>query len=127
MVKSVTISKTLTFEAAHFIPGLPSGHPCGRVHGHSYIVEVGVSGPVGTAPEWVRDFADLKHSLGPLLDRLDHRTLNDIPGLEGGTAECLALWIGARLVEPMTSPTPLVGLKFVKVWETKNSCVECEF
>lgn len=33
----------------------------------------------------------------PLLEALDHRTLNDVPGLENPTTEILAPWILIRL------------------------------
>ncbi|HEX7340222.1 MAG TPA: 6-carboxytetrahydropterin synthase, partial [Rhodanobacteraceae bacterium] len=39
------ISKQFTFEAAHRLPHVPEGHKCGRLHGHSFVVEVHVSGP----------------------------------------------------------------------------------
>ncbi|MCW9040055.1 MAG: 6-carboxytetrahydropterin synthase, partial [Rhodospirillales bacterium] len=32
------IYKKFTFEAAHFLPNVPDGHKCGRLHGHSFEV-----------------------------------------------------------------------------------------
>ena len=40
------ITQAFTFEAAHHLPNVPEGHKCGRLHGHSYRVEVHVSGAV---------------------------------------------------------------------------------
>lgn len=34
----------VTFEAAHRLPGLPIGHKCARVHGHSYRAALGFDG-----------------------------------------------------------------------------------
>jgi hypothetical protein len=34
------ISKTFTLEAAHRLNGLSEGHKCGRLHEHSYTVQV---------------------------------------------------------------------------------------
>jgi 6-pyruvoyltetrahydropterin/6-carboxytetrahydropterin synthase len=43
------------------------------------------------------DFADLKSLFAPIYDQLDHRYLNDIPGLENPTSENLARWIWRAL------------------------------
>jgi 6-pyruvoyltetrahydropterin/6-carboxytetrahydropterin synthase len=45
----------------------------------------------------VRDFADIGKAFQPLYDQLDHRYLNDVPGLENPTSENLARWIWQRL------------------------------
>jgi len=94
---SVEIFKEFTFESAHRLPHVPEGHKCGRLHGHSYRVEVHVSGPVGTESGWVRDFADLSTVVKPVIDDLDHYYLNDIEGLDNPTSENLARWIWHRL------------------------------
>jgi 6-pyruvoyltetrahydropterin/6-carboxytetrahydropterin synthase len=35
-----TIAKRFAFSASHVIGGLPTDHPCARLHGHNYEVEV---------------------------------------------------------------------------------------
>ena len=40
------VFREFTFEAAHRLPHVPDGHKCGRLHGHSYRVEVHVRGDV---------------------------------------------------------------------------------
>ena len=37
------ISKQFTFSASHELAQMPDGHPCKRVHGHNYVVEVELS------------------------------------------------------------------------------------
>lgn len=91
------IFKKITFEAAHSLPQAPAGHKCGRLHGHSFCVEIHVSGPVDPRSGWVMDFADLKKAFAPLYEQLDHRHLNELPGLENPTSENLARWIWSRL------------------------------
>ena len=91
------IFKIFNIEAAHRLPHVPPGHKCERVHGHSFRVEIHVSGPVAEREGWVMDFADLTKAFQPLFEQLDHRYLNDIPGLENPTSEYLAQWIWARL------------------------------
>jgi len=36
------VFKVFTIEAAHRLPYVPSGHKCGRLHGHSFQIEVHV-------------------------------------------------------------------------------------
>ena len=91
------IHKTFQLESAHRLPNVPAGHKCARVHGHSFRVEVHVSGPVDPDLGWVMDFADIKLAFAPLHERLDHRYLNEVPGLENPTSENLARWIWAEL------------------------------
>lgn len=89
--------KEFSIEAAHFLPNVPVGHKCRRMHGHSFHVTIAVRGPVGPDTGWVMDFADIKAAFKPLHDQLDHRLLNEIPGLENPTSEHLARWIWTRL------------------------------
>lgn len=91
------IYKEFTFEAAHVLPFVPDGHKCGRLHGHSYHVEIHVGGPVDPMTGWIVDFADIKTAFKPILNRLDHYYLNDIEGLENPTSENLAAWIWHQL------------------------------
>ena len=91
------IFKTFTLEAAHRLPNVPAGHKCERVHGHSFRVEVHVTGPVDALTGWIMDFADVEAAFAPLFAALDHRYLNEVEGLENPTSENLARWIWARL------------------------------
>ena len=85
------------FEAAHRLPHVPADHKCARLHGHSFRVAVHVRGPVQQPVGWVLDFADIGAAFRPLEDQLDHRYLNDVPGLENPTSEVLARWLWTRL------------------------------
>ncbi|MBT8142230.1 MAG: 6-carboxytetrahydropterin synthase QueD [Gammaproteobacteria bacterium] len=112
------IFKVFQIEAAHHLPNVPEGHKCRRLHGHSFIVEIHVSGPVGENSGWVMDFAELKASFDPLYQQLDHNYLNEIDGLENPTSENLAKWIWQQL------QVKLPSLSKVVVKETCNSgCV----
>lgn len=102
------IFKEFTFEAAHRLPHVPEGHKCGRLHGHSFKVEIFVSGPVGEQTGWIIDFADIKDKFAPLQKRLDHYYLNEIEGLENPTSEVLARWIWRRLKPELPELSRLV-------------------
>lgn len=73
-----TISKEFHFSASHQLHGLREGHPCGRVHGHNYIVRVSLSGDTLNDDGFIYDYGNLK-PFGAWLDStLDHRHLNDV-------------------------------------------------
>lgn len=110
-----TISKQFRFEAAHFLPHVPEGHKCGRMHGHSYRVTVEVRGEI--RPDgMVMDFAGISAAWGHIAKALDHRLLNDI--IDNPTSENLALWIAGQL--------KVVGLSAVTVSETQTSACRVE-
>jgi 6-pyruvoyltetrahydropterin/6-carboxytetrahydropterin synthase len=91
------IFKVFRIEAAHRLPNVPPGHKCANLHGHSFAVELHVSGTPDTRTGWVMDFADIKTAFQPFYDQLDHHYLNDVPGLDNPTSEQLAIWIWQRL------------------------------
>lgn len=84
-VEDLSARTRFTFEAAQYLPQLPPEHPCRRLHGHSYRVEVGAG-----------DLAALRPHLEELYNLLDHRCLNDIPGLENATCEVIGEWLWKR-------------------------------
>ena len=91
------IYKAFTIEAAHRLPNLPKSHKCYRLHGHSFKIEVHVTGEVDQKTGWIMDFADISAAFKPLFERLDHHYLNEIEGLENPTSENLARWIWRQL------------------------------
>ncbi len=102
------IFKVFTFEAAHWLPNVPAEHKCKRMHGHSFRVEVHVTGPLGEQTGWVMDFADLKDTVDPIIDKLDHYCLNDIEGLDNPTSEHIAKWLWARLKPGLPEMTKVI-------------------
>ena len=110
------IRKQFRFEAAHVLPHHPG--KCGRLHGHSYRVDVAVAGPLavaGPARGMVMDFDALSSVVRErVIDRLDHTSLNDV--IENPTAERIALWIW----ESVAPELPL--LAEIVVWETATAC-----
>lgn len=92
-----TLSKTFRFEAAHRLPHVPEGHKCGRLHGHSYQIDVIVTGDVDPYTGMVVDFAQITDAWTPIHKRLDHYFLNEIEGLENPTSEILAAWIYKKM------------------------------
>ena len=117
---TTTLSKTFRFEAAHRLPKVPEGHKCGRLHGHSYQIDVIVKGTPNPETGMVIDFNDIAQAWQPLHLVLDHYYLNEIEGLENPTSEILAEWIYRRL-----KPT-LPCLSAIYVHETCTSSARYE-
>jgi 6-pyruvoyltetrahydropterin/6-carboxytetrahydropterin synthase len=91
------IFKEFTIEAAHWLPNLPEGHKCRRLHGHSFHISIHVSGPVDPQLGWVMDFAEIKTACKTIEEQIDHRCLNEVAGLENPTSENLARWLWRNL------------------------------
>ena len=109
----VELTKEFTFEAAHRLPRVPANHKCYRMHGHGFRVEIIVAGEIDAAMGWLVDYADITAVVDPVIrGELDHRTLNDVAGLENPTSELLCVWLWKRL-----APS-LPGLSSVTVHET---------
>ncbi|HYE18102.1 MAG TPA: 6-carboxytetrahydropterin synthase QueD [Tepidisphaeraceae bacterium] len=114
----VRLSKSFRFEAAHDLPTFPEGHKCRRLHGHSFKFDVIVEGEVDPAKGYLIDYGDIKRVVDPIVKRLDHYYLNEIPGLENPTAEALAVWIWNRVKEPLPQLASII------VHETCSSMCE---
>ncbi|MEM6901922.1 MAG: 6-pyruvoyl tetrahydropterin synthase family protein [Pseudomonadota bacterium] len=84
------IWKEFHFSASHELHGLPEGHPCTRLHGHNYIVEVELQSETLTKAGFVRDYLELGDFKRYVDDHFDHRHLNDVVGDWGTSAESLA-------------------------------------
>lgn len=112
------ITQAFTFEAAHRLPRVGDAHPCHRLHGHSYRVELQLEGDVDPVSGFVVDFFEIEAAFHPLLKQLDHYYLNEVPGLENPTSENIAIWIWTRLKNALPS------LAVVKVFETPNCWAE---
>lgn len=94
--------------AAHFLPHVPIGHKCRKMHGHNYKVRLFLSGPLVAG--MVCDFAEVDRSWAQVHKLLDHGIINE--RIENPTAESIAEWIFLRLNLPL--------LKRVEVWETST-------
>ena len=89
----VELTQEFGFDAAHYMPFQPEGHEYRRMHGHSFYAEVTLRGQIDPARGWVRDLGEVKATLDAIRETLDHRLLNEVPGLENPTLEILARYI----------------------------------
>lgn len=120
---TTTIAKRFRFEASHQLTSLPPNHRCSRLHGHSYGVEITLTGPLDEHG-MVIDYGDLA-PFREVVETLDHRHLNErLPGVEP-TAENLAAFLfqSAELIWPPT-PRSAVRVVAVRVAETDGTSAE---
>lgn len=115
----ITIAKRFHFDAAHRLDRLPPEHKCSRMHGHTYRVEIRLRGEPD-ALGFIVDYAEIAAAWAPLEEALDHRTLNDVPGLEIPTTEVLVRWIAERLAQALPQ------LCSVRVHESSTTWAEYE-
>lgn len=106
----ITIYKQFSFDAAHFLPNVPEGHKCSRLHGHTYQLTVFAQGAISEPRGWLMDYGDLKAVVAPVINKLDHQLLNHVPGLENPTAEHLAAWLW-QCIKPVLPALSQIELK----------------
>ena len=110
------VYKEFFFEAAHFLPSAPQGHPNARVHGHSFRARVAVDGEPDDKTGILVHFDDLEDAVQDARAALDHRLLNEVEGLQSPTLERIAMWLWDRL------HNRLPGLAEIEV--ARDSCHE---
>jgi 6-pyruvoyltetrahydropterin/6-carboxytetrahydropterin synthase len=130
----VTVTRRLMFNAAHRVhnPALSDEENVrlfGRCnnpnwHGHNYILDVSVRGPIDGRTGYVMDLGALKQLVEErVVNRIDHRNFNlDVDFMRDviPTSEniIVAIW---RELEPAIRPGRLQRLV---LWETPNNYVE---
>lgn len=131
MNHKVRVTKRSTFEACHSLPRYDG--KCSRLHGHSYKLEVTVSGVIDyehmrdceksdrSVEAMVLDFSYLKSVIDKyVIDKLDHSNLND--WFDYPTAEIMTVWIYKTLSPFFNRATTVI--ESVKLWETEDSYSE---
>jgi 6-pyruvoyltetrahydropterin/6-carboxytetrahydropterin synthase len=111
------LSQRFFFDAAHTLNREIDAEPSRRIHGHTYQVEVSVTGAKDEATGMVVDLGHLRRDIATLRDELDHRLLDDVQDLGQPTLENLCLYVAKRLQTTAT-------LQSVKVWRDSvgDSC-----
>ena len=98
-------------DCAHFLPGHVK---CGRLHGHTYKVEVIVEGD--SSQGMLVDFGDLKAETRKVLERYDHRNWNDV--LEYPSVENICELLSRELKSQIDLPF------VIRVWEGNGKWAE---
>lgn len=88
----VELSQSFMFDAAHTLRRDIEAEGSRRVHGHTYHCEVTISGQPG--PDgFLMDLGHFRALLSRVRENLDHRMLDDVPGLGPATLENLCIFI----------------------------------
>jgi 6-pyruvoyltetrahydropterin/6-carboxytetrahydropterin synthase len=118
------IGKSFTFAAAHRLTGLPEGHKCARLHGHTYTVTVVLGRDDLVEPGFVTDFGELAAFKQFLDEHLDHRFLNEAIDITP-TSELLARYLADWFIEHLEPRIP-GQLLTIRVAESPASWAEYE-
>jgi 6-pyruvoyltetrahydropterin/6-carboxytetrahydropterin synthase len=111
-----------TFAAGHALRGYQG--KCENVHGHNYKVRVTVAGEQLNSTGLLLDFKEVKSAMNELIDRLDHKFLNDLEPFtqDNPSAENLARYFYKQLDSMLQATTQgRVHIKRVKMWETDTT------
>ncbi len=115
------VCKSFHFDAAHFLPDYPG--ECASLHGHRWILEVEIVGPIDPKTGFVMDFTLLKSLIqSRIISKLDHKSLN--VAFPNPTAEIITLWVRNELQDTIRS----LGLTLsrLRLYETPDSWVELD-
>ena len=109
------VSVEQTFAAGHALRGYHG--KCENVHGHNYRVRLTLQGPELDEIGLLVDFSEVKKLIHGVVDRLDHRFINDLPPFDvvNPSAENLAKYFYDQISANLA---PRVRLEKVKIWET---------
>lgn len=117
-----TIAKSYTFSAAHQLDGLGDRHKCAYLHGHNYVVDLELAGPLDDNG-MVFDYGRLK-PFGDFIDSvLDHKLLNDVVPFNP-TAELLAQYLYSEAKRALGALPAGVTIAAVRVHETDRTVAE---
>lgn len=116
----MSVCKTFSFDAAHYLPNYEG--KCKNLHGHTWKLEVEVSGVAGGATGMIIDFANLKNAVSlEVISKFDHTLLND--RVKNPTCENLLDWIW-KVLDSWSILEGSIKLERVRLWETPDSYAE---
>tara|TARA_B110001454_G_C12723272_1_gene436177 strand:+ start:13668 stop:14054 length:387 start_codon:yes stop_codon:yes gene_type:complete len=118
-IQTVEIKKSFSIESARFLPNLPSSHPCAHTHGHSFKITLRLQGAIDAKIGWLIDYNDITKTAAPVMKKIDHKLLNDVPGLKNPTTENITVWLFEKL-KPMMP-------ELVQVIVQETSDTECSY
>lgn len=108
------VSVTQEFAAAHWLDNYPG--QCSRIHGHTWKVELEISGNHLDDIGMLVDFRDMKDILSSILKQFDHTLINELAPFDkvNPTAENLARYI----YNEAKAMIKMHQIEQVKVWES---------
>ncbi len=113
------VSVEETFAAAHQLREYKG--KCENLHGHNYRVRITVMAEDLDRTGLVVDFVELKRGMRAVVERLDHKYLNEMPPFDtlNPSAENLAKYFYDQM--PPSLKSGRARIASVKIWETETS------
>ncbi|MBW2249394.1 MAG: 6-carboxytetrahydropterin synthase QueD [Deltaproteobacteria bacterium] len=109
------------FAAAHQLKMVAK--KCENLHGHNWKIEVCLAGEALNSAGVLMDFGQLKEFLSEIIERLDHKFLNELESFNDSfppSSENIAYFIANELKASINNP--LVKVSSVTAWESENAC-----
>ena len=71
---------------------------CRNLHGHNYLITICLKAAITELPDvgYYMDFTELDEYVKPVIDRIDHKSLNDYVG-DNASAERLAMYLESTI------------------------------
>lgn len=95
------LSQKFYFEAAHTLDRKIEADGSKRIHGHTYHAEITLAGVPDGDSGMLMDLGFVRQEVARVRDLLDHRFLDELPGLGPATIENLCRFIFAQLQTTM--------------------------
>lgn len=114
------IGKLFHFSASHSMPHLPDDHPCHRLHGHNYTVQVIFESDELNDDSFVLDYREMSDFKGMIDTMVDHRDLNEVMHPIRTTSENIAQWFW----EFISLKYPDWPLAMIRISETGKTFAE---
>jgi 6-pyruvoyltetrahydropterin/6-carboxytetrahydropterin synthase len=119
--RTVLVSKEFTFDSAHHLHCYEG--KCQSLHGHTYKLQIILAGKPDERGITI-DFNDIKRiAKARVIDRLDHRYLNEALPPMNTTAENMVVWIYEEIAGALKEEGwhPTVRIEEIRLWETPTS------
>ena len=94
------VYRSFRVHASRHLPKLDNSHICKNMHGHTFNITIYVQGEINEKDGFVIDFYDIDTIFNKHIhNKIDHKVLNDVEGLENPTSEFLCKWIWNNLID----------------------------
>ena len=91
------LTQEFFFDAAHTLERAIEAEPSRRIHGHTYHAVVSIGGRPDPVTGMLIDLGFFRAELARVREQLDHRLLDEVPGLRAATLENLCAFVAEAL------------------------------
>jgi len=112
------ICKSFKFDSAHFLPYYKG--KCNSLHGHSWVLQVTLSGYVNDNTGMIIDFKEFSSKIQEIIETYDHTCLNDF--VFNPTCENILESLGEEILKVATELD--VDLAKLRLYEGPDSYIE---